>query len=73
MAQDVGSQIGNFLTNGLIMPFNNLLGTTTETETPSDAESKADMKRTGLIVISVLGVIVLIVIGYFIIKSNKQN
>lgn len=71
--KNVGGQIGEFL-GGLFSPIaaigKDLAGTTTVTETAGQAESAAATKRTATIVIAVLGVITLVMVGYFLLKNK---
>lgn len=73
-AATLGNQIGGFL-GGIFSPVaqigKDLAGTTKTTETTGQAESDAASKRTATIVISILGVITLVIVGYYLLKNKS--
>lgn len=83
--QDAGSGIGGFLGGagsgigsiygGITGALNNLLGSTKETTTTTNAPYKGAQSNSKIItiVVVILGVTVLAVAGYLIIKSSSKN
>lgn len=71
---NIGDQIGSLM-NGVLNPIggvlNNVIGTTNTTTTTGADPNKSNNSKTGLIIVSVLGVITLIIISVLIFK--KQN